>query len=162
ELDFIQEALETSKAAAAPVKVIWSREDDIRNAQYRPVNHHRLQAGLDASGRPVVWTHRIVAPSIMARAHPHPLKKGRDEEAGWGTPPPAGRSRGIAVYKAFESYVAEVAEVSVASDGAVQVHRVVCAVDCGPVVNPSIVEAQMESAIVFGLTAALYGEIAIE
>src|SRR2546430_8901056 len=68
----------------------------------------------------------------------------------------------IAVYKAFESYVAEVAEVSLASDGAVKVHRVVCAVDCGPVVNPSIVEAQMESAIVFGLTAALYGEIAIE
>src|SRR5205814_3806381 len=74
----------------------------------------------------------------------------------------AGRSRGIAVYKAFESYVAEVAEVSVASDGAVRVHRVVCAVDCGPVVNPSIVEAQMQSAIVFGLTPALYGEIAIE
>src|SRR5438445_305769 len=83
-------------------------------------------------------------------------------KAGWGTAPPAGRARGIAVYKAFESYVAEVAEVSVASDGAVKVHRVVRAVDCGPVVNPSIVEAQMESAIVFGLTAALYGEIAIE
>src|SRR5437879_13514049 len=83
-------------------------------------------------------------------------------KAGWGTPPPACRSRGIAVYRAFESYVAEVAEVSVASDGAVQVHRVVCAVDCGPVVNPSIVEAQMESAIVYGLTAALWGEITID
>src|SRR5881398_301208 len=244
ELDFIQEALETSKAAGTPVKVIWSREDDIRNAQYRPVNHHRLQAGLDASGKPVVWTHRIVAPSIMARVFPDTIKNGLDEEAveggvgmpytipnvhvdylltdtgipvgfwrsvnnsynafavesfidelahaakqdpyeyrrdllgkaprhlgalnlaaskaGWGTPPPAGRARGIAVYKAFESYVAEVAEVSLASDGAVKVHRVVCAVDCGPVVNPSIVEAQMESAIVYGLTAALYGEIAIE
>ena len=66
------------------------------------------------------------------------------------------------MYKAFESYVAEVAEVSVAGDGTVRVHRVVCAVDCGPVVNPSIVEAQMESGIVYGLTAALYGEIAIE
>jgi len=244
ELDFIQEALETSKAAGTAVKVIWSREDDIRNAQYRPVNHHRLQAGLDASGKPVVWTHRIVAPSIMARVFPDTIKNGLDEEAveggvgmpytipnvhvdyqltdtgipvgfwrsvnnsynafavesfidelahaakqdpyeyrrdllgkaprhlgalnlaaskaGWGTAPPAGRARGIAVYKAFESYVAEVAEVSVASDGAVKVHRVVCAVDCGPVVNPSIVEAQMESAIVFGLTAALYGEIGIE
>ena len=244
ELDFIQEALETSKAVGAPVKVIWSREDDIRNAQYRPANHHRMRAGLDASGQPVAWTHRIVAPSIMARVFPDTIKNGLDEEAveggvgmpytisnvhvdylltdtgipvgfwrsvnnsynafavesfidelahvakkdpyeyrrdllskaprhlgalnlaaskaGWGTAPPAGRARGIAVYKAFESYVAEVAEVSVASDGAVKVHRVVCAVDCGPVVNPSIVEAQMESAIVFGLTAALYGEIAIE
>src|SRR2546421_4230640 len=81
ELDFIQEALETSKAAAAPVKVIWSREDDIRNAQYRPVNHHRLQAGLDPNGRPVVWTHRIVAPSIMARVFPDTIKNGLDEEA---------------------------------------------------------------------------------
>ncbi len=244
ELDFIQEALETSKAVGAPVKVIWSREDDIRNAQYRPANHHRMRAGLDANGQPVAWTHRIVAPSIMARVFPDTVKNGLDEEAveggvgmpyaipnvhvdylltdtgipvgfwrsvnnsynafavetfidelahaakkdpyeyrrdllgkaprhlgalnlaaskaGWGTAPPAGRARGIAVYKAFESYVAEVAEVSVASDGAVKVHSVVCAVDCGPVVNPSIVEAQMESAIVYGLTAALYGEIAIE
>jgi len=244
ELDFIQEALETSKAVGAPVKVIWSREDDIRNAQYRPANYHVLRAGLDAAGHPAAWTHRIVAPSIMARVFPDTVKNGLDEEAveggvgmpytipsvhvdylltdtgipvgfwrsvnnsynafavesfidelahaakqdpyafrrdllakaprhlgalnlaaskaGWGTAPPAGRGRGIAVYKAFESYVAEVAEVSVASDGAVKVHRVVCAVDCGPVVNPSIVEAQMESAIVFGLTAALYGEIAIE
>jgi len=244
ELDFIQEALETSKAVGAPVKVIWSREDDIRNAQYRPANHHRMRAGLDANGQPVAWTHRIVAPSIMARVFPDTVKNGLDEEAveggvgmpyaipnvhvdylltdtgipvgfwrsvnnsynafavesfidelshaakkdpyeyrrdllgkaprhlgalnlaaskaGWGTAPPAGRARGIAVYKSFESYVAEVAEVSVASDGAVKVHRVVCAVDCGPVVNPSIVEAQMESAIVYGLTAALYGEIAIE
>ena len=244
ELDFIQEALETSKAVGAPVKVIWSREDDIRNAQYRPANHHRMRAGLDANGQPVAWTHRIVAPSIMARVFPDTVKNGLDEEAveggvgmpyaipnvhvdylltdtgipvgfwrsvnnsynafavesfidevahaakkdpyeyrrdllgkaprhlgalnlaaskaGWGTAPPAGRARGIAVYKSFESYVAEVAEVSVATDGAVKVHRVVCAVDCGPVVNPSIVEAQMESAIVYGLTAALYGEIAIE
>ena len=64
-------------------------------------------------------------------------------KAGWGTPLPAGRARGIAVYKSFDSYVAEVAEVSVGSDGAPRVHRVVCAVDCGPVVNPDIVEAQM-------------------
>src|SRR3989454_491639 len=67
ELDFIMEALETSKAAGAPVKVIWSREDDIQHAQYRPANYHQLRAGLDAAGQPVVWTHRIVAPSIMAR-----------------------------------------------------------------------------------------------
>jgi len=244
ELDFIQEALETSKAVGAPVKVIWSREDDIRNAQYRPACRHVLRAGLDGAGRPVAWTHRIVAPSILARVFPDTVKNGLDEEAveggvgmpytipnvhvdylltdtgipvgfwrsvnnsynafvvesfidelahaakqdpykyrrdllgrsprhlgvlnlaaskaGWGTPLPAGRSRGIAVYKSFESYVAEVAEVSVASDGAVKVHRVVCAVDCGPVVNPDTVEAQMQGGIVYGLTAALYGEITIE
>jgi isoquinoline 1-oxidoreductase beta subunit len=244
ELDFIKEALETSKATGAPVKVVWSREDDIRNAQYRPASFHRFQAGLDAGGQPVAWTHRVVAPSIMARVFPDTVKNGLDEEAveggvgmpyavpnvhvdyvltdtgipvgfwrsvnnsyngfavetfidelahaakkdpyeyrrdllgkaprhlgvlnlaaskaGWGTPLPAGRARGIAVYKAFESYVAEVAEVSVGSDGAPRVHRVVCAVDCGPVVNPDIVEAQMQSAIVYGLTAALWGEITID
>ncbi|PYP43407.1 MAG: twin-arginine translocation pathway signal protein [Gemmatimonadetes bacterium] len=244
ELDFIKEALETSKATGVPVKVIWSREDDTRNAQYRPACYHRLQAGLDASGQPVAWAHRVVAPSIMARVFPDTVKNGLDEEAveggvgmpyavpnvhvdyvltdtgipvgfwrsvnnsynafvvesfidelahaakkdpyeyrrdllgkaprhlgalnlaaskaGWGTPLPAGRSRGIAVYKAFESYVAEVAEVSVGPDGAPRVHRVVCAVDCGPVVNPDIVDAQMQSAIVYGLTAALWGEITID
>ena len=244
ELDFIREALETSKATGAPVKVIWSREDDIRNAQYRPACYHKMQAGLDASGQPVAWTHRIVAPSIMARVFPDTVKNGLDGEAveggvdmpytvsnvhvdysltdtgipvgfwrsvnnsynafvvesfidelanaakkdpyeyrrdllgkaprhlralnlaaskaGWGTPLPTGRSRGIAVYKSFDSYVAEVAEVSVGSDGAPRVHRVVCAVDCGPVVNPDIVEAQMQSAIVYGLTAALWGEITID
>jgi isoquinoline 1-oxidoreductase beta subunit len=244
ELDFIQEALETSKAAGAPVKVIWSREDDIQNAQYRPACYHQMRAGLDAGGQPVAWTQRIVAPSIMARVFPDTVKNGLDGEAveggvempyttpnvhvdyvltdtgipvgfwrsvnnsfnafvvesfidelahaakkdpyefrrdllgkaprhlgvlnlaaskaGWGTPLPAGRSRGIAVWKSFDSYVAEVAEISVGSDGAPRVHRVVCAVDCGPVVNPGIVEAQMQSAIVYGLTAALWGEIGID
>src|SRR5207249_1295603 len=83
-------------------------------------------------------------------------------KAGWGTAPAAGggRARGIAVYKAFESYVAEVAEVSVASDGAVEGHRVVCAGDCGPVVNPATGEAQRESAPVLGLTAPRPGRIA--
>jgi isoquinoline 1-oxidoreductase subunit beta len=244
ELDFIQEALETSKATGKPVKVIWSREDDIRHEPYRPACYHRMRAGLDTRGQPVVWTHRIVAPSIMARVFPDTVKNGLDEEAveggvgmpytipnvnvdyvltdtgipvgfwrsvnnsfnafvvesfidelahaarkdpfefrrdllgkaprhlgalslaaskaGWGAPLPAGRARGIAVYKSFESYVAQVAEVSVGSDGTVRVHRVVCAVDCGPVVNPDTVEAQMEGGIVYGLTAALYGEITID
>jgi isoquinoline 1-oxidoreductase beta subunit len=80
-------------------------------------------------------------------------------KAGWGKPLPAGRGRGIAVGQSFGSFVAEVAEVSVGKDGKVRVHRVVCAVDCGSVVNPGIVKRQMESAIVFGLSAALYGEI---
>ncbi len=244
ELDFIKEALEASKAAGAPVKLIWSREDDIRNAQYRPACYHRMQAGLDAGGQPVAWTHRVVAPSIMARVFPDSVKNGLDEEAveggmampyavpnvhvdyvltdtgipvgfwrsvnnsfnafavesfidelahaakkdpyeyrrdllgkaprhlgvlnlaaskaGWGTPLPAGRAHGIAVHKSFDSYVAEVAEVSVDADGTPRVHRVVCAVDCGPVVNPDTVEAQMQSAIVYGLTAALWGEITID
>jgi isoquinoline 1-oxidoreductase beta subunit len=243
ELDFVQEALETSKAVGAPVKVIWSREDDVQHDVYRPACRHRLRAGLDASGRPAVWTHRIVAPSILARVFPNRVKDGLDpeavegaaempyavpavhvdyvladtgipvgfwrsvnnsfnafavesfvdelahaagrdpyeyrrallanqprhrgvlelaaERAGWGAPLPAGRARGIAVWKSFESYVAQVAEVSLDADGTPRVHRVVCAVDCGPVVNPDTVAAQMESGIVYGLTAALWGEITI-
>jgi isoquinoline 1-oxidoreductase beta subunit len=244
EMDFVMEALQVSKAVGAPIKVIWSREDDMQHDQYRPADYHRLRAGFDGSGRPVAWTHRVVAPSIMARVFPDTVKNGLDEEAvegavampysipnvhvdyvmtdtgipvgfwrsvnnsynafavesfidelahaakqdpytfrrdlldkaprhlaalnlaaskaGWGTPLPQGRARGVAVHKSFESYVAEVAEVSVGKDGTVRVHRVVCAVDCGPVVNPGIVEAQMQSAIVFGLTAALKGEITID
>jgi isoquinoline 1-oxidoreductase beta subunit len=81
------------------------------------------------------------------------------EKAGWGQPLPAGVHRGIAVAHSFESYVAEVAEVSVGEDGAVKVHRVVAAVDCGQIVNPQIVRRQVESAIVYGLSAALHGRI---
>ena len=244
ELDFIQEALETSKAVGTPVKVIWSREDDVRNGQYRPANFHRMRAGLGADGKPVAWSHRIVAPSIMARVFPNTVQNGLDGEAveggaelpytvpnlhvdyvltdtgipvgfwrsvnnsyngfavetfidecaaaakadpyeyrrallanaprhrgvlelaatkaGWGTPLPAGRARGIAVFKSFESFVAQVAEVSVSSAGDVRVHRVVCAVDCGMHVNPQTIEAQMQGGIVFGLTAALKGAITID
>jgi isoquinoline 1-oxidoreductase subunit beta len=244
EMDFIQEALETSKAVGAPVKVIWSREDDTQHDYYRPASYHRLRARLDGKGMPVAWSHRVVAPSIMSRVFPDFVQNGLDTEAvegavglpyaianvhvdyvmsdtgipvgfwrsvnnsfngfavegfmdelahaagrdpyefrrdllvnaprhlgvlnvaaresGWGSAPPAGRGRGIAVFKSFESYVAQVAEVSVANDGTVRVHRVVCAVDCGPVVNPSILIAQMQSAIVYGLTAALWGQITIE
>ena len=243
EMDFIQEALEVSKAVSAPVKVIWSREDDMRHAQYRPASHHVMRAGLDASGQPVGWTHHVIAPSIMTRVFPQMVQNGLDSEAvegavgvpyavpnvhvsysmadtgipvgfwrsvnnsyngwvvesfidelayaakrdpyeyrrdllaksprhlaalnlaatkaGWGTPLPAGHARGIAVCKSFESCVAEVAEVSVDAEGVPRVHRVVCAIDCGPVVNPAIVEAQLRSGVVFGLTAALYGEINI-
>src|SRR5204862_1164966 len=84
------------------------------------------------------------------------------ERAGWRTAPAAGRSRGIALWQFGETFLAQVAEVSVRSDGAVRVHRVVCAADCGIVVNPDTLEAQLQGAIVYGLTAALYGEITIE
>jgi len=84
------------------------------------------------------------------------------QRAAWGSAPPAGRSRGIALWQFGETFVAQVAEVSVASDREVRVHRVVCAADCGILVNPDTVEAQLQSAIVYGLTAALYGEITID
>ena len=85
--------------------------------------------------------------------------------AGWNQPAPAGRARGIALHQSFGSIVAQVAEVSLVKGDkglAPKVHRVVCAIDCGTVINPDIVAAQMESGIVFGLTAALYGEITIK
>ena len=84
------------------------------------------------------------------------------EKAGWGKPLPEGRARGIAMRKSFESFVAEVAEVSIEDSNRVRVHRVVCAIDCGIPINPWNIEAQMESAIVFGLTAALHGELTLE
>lgn len=83
------------------------------------------------------------------------------EESGWGTPPPEGRARGIAIAESFGSFVAQVAEVGIEA-GRVRVHRVSCAVDCGLYVNPDTIEAQMESAIVYGLSATLYGEITLE
>ncbi|MGH7688469.1 MAG: xanthine dehydrogenase family protein molybdopterin-binding subunit, partial [Gemmatimonadaceae bacterium] len=244
EMDFVTDALEASKAMKAPVKVIYSREDDVQHDFYRCASRHQFRGALDAKGKPVLWTHRVTAQSSMAHSFPEAVKNGYDpelvegamamayaipnvlvdslnidtgipvgfwrsvnnsyngfavetfademahaagndpyefrrdllgdsprhlrvlnlaaEKAGWGTPLPAGRARGIAVHLSFMSYVAEVAEVSVASDGTVQVHRVVCAIDCGPVVNPAILESQMESAIVYGLTAALWGEIHID
>src|SRR5207247_5563467 len=84
------------------------------------------------------------------------------DKAGWAKPLPPGRGRGIALHESFGSFLAHVAEVSVSREGRVRVHRVVCAIDCGPVVNPDTVRAQMEGGVVFGLTAALYGEITFE
>lgn len=83
------------------------------------------------------------------------------EKAGWGKPLPKGHAYGVAVHESFESYVAEVAEVSI-EDGQVRVHKVVCAVDCGMVVNPDGVRQQLESAVVYGLAAALQGAITLE
>ncbi len=244
--DFVVEAVEVAKAVQAPVKIIWTREDDIRGGWYRPMWYDRLAAGLDVDGNPVAWTHTIVGQSIMAGtafesflvkngidgssvegaaelpyAIPNVLvdlhspkvgvpvqwwrsvghshtgfvvesfldelahAAGKDpyefrrallanqprhlgvlelaaSKAKWGTPLRNGRARGLAVHFSFNTYVAQVAEVSVADDGAVRVHRVVCAVDCGRVVNPDTVAAQMESGVIFGLTAALKGEVTLE
>ena len=105
--------------------------------------------------------------SLLAR-HPRHLAvlKRAAELSGWGTPPPAApdgakTARGVALHQSFGSIVAQVAEVSLAPDKAIRVHRVVCVIDCGFAVNPNLVRQQMESAIVFGLSAALHGEITI-
>lgn len=242
--DYVVEAATIAKAieGRAPVKMIWTREDDTGAGYFRPAFLHRIKGGIDASGNPVAWWHRIVGPALMdgtpfmppdgkdpssfegAADHPYAVANvfvdthfpksgipvqwwrsvghthtafavemfidelakaaGKDpvefrrgllakeprrlgvlnlaaEKAGWGTPLPAGRARGIAVHKSFNTYVAEVAEVSL-EGGKPRVHRVVCAVDCGIVVNPDVVRAQMEGGIAFGLGAALYGQIQID
>ena len=242
EQDFVTDAIETSKVMGAPVKVVWTREDDIQHDYYRPATYNRLTAALDDQGMPSAWRHRIAGPSIFARESkkredngsdwsategalhlpyaipniqvsyarvntavpvgfwrsvassqnayitecfldevaaasgkdPYQLRREllRDQpryrgvlelaasKAGWDTPPPTGRFRGIAVASSFASYVAQVAEVSI-DRGRVRVHRVVCAIDCGMTVNPDTIVAQMESGIIYGLTAALHGEISI-
>ena len=231
-MDYATEAVELAKQIAAPVQVVWTREDDIQNAVYRPATYNVLRGGLDGRGAPVAWSHRLVGPEggsfLLTRGadeliYPVPhfrLERviedpgvpvapwrgvgpsqngwvvesfvdelahaaGKDpyayrrelvaghprlvqvldlaaERAGWSSAPPAGRARGIGLWQFGDTFLAQVAEVSVAGDGAVRVHRVVCAMDCGVVVNPAGVEAQVQSAIIYGLTAALYGEITLD
>lgn len=242
EQDFIIDAVECSIAAGKPVKVIWTREDDVMHDQYRPATYNRLQGGIDGEGNITAWEHRIAGPSILARRFPQAAKKGLDgtstegasnipysfdhalvsyamvnpavpvgfwrsvgssqnafitecffdelaaqagrdplasrlqllaehprhaavlqlaaDKAGWNRSAPAGRARGIAVAEAFGTWAAQVAEVSI-KQGRVHVHRITCAVDCGMIVNPDTIRAQMEGAIVYGLTACLKGEITI-
>ena len=249
ERDFVREAAELAGKIEGPVKVIWSREDDMQHDFYRPASYHDLSAVLGPDGLPEAWLHRIASQSILERnvpgwvpgfltgfagkrdptstegardqpyhvpnarvryakvdlpipvgfwrsvghthtafvvesfvdelahaagrdpyeyrralleAHPRHLRvlEAVAESSGWGSPAPEGRARGIAVAESFGSYVAEVAEVSL-QEGMPRVHRVWCAIDCGTVVNPAIVRAQMESGIVYGLTAALYGAVNI-
>jgi isoquinoline 1-oxidoreductase beta subunit len=243
EADFIGEAVEVSKAMNAPVKVTWSREDDMQHDYYRMVSHARCTAGLDADGWPVVWSSRVSSPSLLARFGP--LKDNFDhrsvesldsvpyaipnilvdyqlvntsvpigfwrsvgasqngfflesfideiatagkkdpyelrrrllsksprhlavletaaQNAGWGKPLPAGRFRGIALVSSYDGYVAQVIEISVnRQERMLKVHRVVCALDCGRIVNPSSIDAQARSSIVYGLTAALYSAITID
>ena len=229
--DFVAEAVQVSKASAAPVQVVWTREDDFQFDSYRSASYHHLSASLTAEGLPATWTHMvaisalpglppadgadvpydIASPTITGSQVPSAVPAGiwrstnysntifalesfidevaaagqRDpyqlrlqllgknprlqgvlqlaaSKAGWGTPLPAGWGRGIAVYTyASNTAVAEVVEVLVGSDASVRVQRVVCAVDCGLVVNPSIAEAQIEGAVVDGLTAALKGQITV-
>ena len=245
--DFVVEAVKVAKAAKNPVKVIWTREDDMKGGYYRPMWYDNLSAGLDREGKPVAWKHTIVGqsiiigspfekmmiekdgidptsvegakeipyaiPNILVDLHSpkvgvpvqwwrsvghshtafvvesfidelaisagedpylfrrrllagHPRNLGVLElaarESGWGSPMPKGRARGIAQHESFGSFIAHVAEVSITPGGRVRVHRVVCAVDCGRFVNPSTIEAQMKSAIVFGLSAALHSAITLK
>ena len=235
--DYIGEGVEIAKAVGTPVKLTWSREDDMQHDTYRPASYSRFVAALDSDGWPVAWTTRIACPSfgglrngvdrtgvegvadilygipnIQVEYHAadagipvsywrsvgysqnrfftesfvdelasaggkDPLELRRRllansprllgaldlaaQKAGWGKPLPAGRFRGIAVANNVGSFNAQVAEVSV-NQGKLKVHRVVCAVDCGQVIHPRIVEQQIESGIVFGLTAALKGSITID
>jgi isoquinoline 1-oxidoreductase beta subunit len=245
EADGAVRAVEIAKQVDGPVKVVWTREEDIQHDMYRPYWFDRIAAGLDKDGKPVVWTNRFAGSSVIARWLPPAFKDGLDpdttegaidlvyslpnfhveyvrieppgiptafwrsvgpshnvfvtesfidelaaaakqdpvayrralldrnprakavldlaaEKSGWGQPLPKGRGRGIALQFAFGSYLAQVAEVEVAKDGTVRVHRVIAAMDCGAVVNPNTVQAQIQSAVNFGLTAALYGEITLK
>jgi len=243
EADFVIDAVETSKAVGKPVKVVWSREDDMQHDYYRPISYARMWGAVDASGKPTVFKQHVVQQSLMKRigglppngvdfisvdgsanlpydipnirveytendpgipfgfwrsvgasfqgfvveafidemaaaAKKDPFEFRRDllgksprhkavlelaaEKSGWSKPLPAGRFRGIAVMDAFGSYLAQVTEVSVDARGAVKVHRIVCTVDTGWVINPDTIKAQMEGGIVYGLTAALKGEITIK
>ncbi len=242
--DFVSEAVRVAKEVKKPVKVIWTREDDIKGGYYRPFWYDRISAGLDAKGNPVAWNHTVVGQSIIIGSpfegamldengidatsvegaadipyeipnilvdlhspkidvpvqwwrsvgHSHTAfvvesfidelahASGKDpfefrcsllakhprhkavlelaaQKADWTKPLEKGIGRGIALHESFESIVAQVAEVSVNMAGRVKVHKVVCAIDCGMVVNPEIVKNQMESGIVFGLSAVLHGAI---
>jgi isoquinoline 1-oxidoreductase subunit beta len=245
EVDGVTRAVQIAMQLEGPVKVVWTREEDIQHDMYRPVFFDRFSAGLDARGMPVAWNHRFAGSSVIARWLPPGFNNGLDpdttegaidlvyglpnlhveylrveppgiptafwrsvgpshnvfvvesfidelaaaskqdpvayrralldksprakavlelaaEKAGWGKPLPKGVGRGVSVQHAFATYMAQVAEVEVSKDGTVRVRRVVCAVDCGTVVNPDTVRAQIQSGIVFGLTAALRGEITLK
>jgi isoquinoline 1-oxidoreductase beta subunit len=244
--DFVSEAVQVAKLVKKPVKVVWTRGDDMKGGYYRPLWYDRISAGLDAAGNLTGWRHTIVGQSIAAgtpfenamirdgvdvssvegavdlpyavpnilvdlhtpksmvpvlwwrsvghshtafvvesfideAAHAagkdpvefrrsllsgHPRHRGvldlAARKAGWGGKLSAGRARGIALHDSFGSFIAQVAEVSVDSKGVVRVHRVVCAIDCGRIVNPDTIAAQMESGIAFGLSAALHGAITLK
>ena len=227
--DYIAQAVQIAKALTPrPVKLIWSREEDMQHDYYRPAVLARMGSALDAEGLPISWTshftgaafldapaatpiYRVADPNILVADAPVHLRTGSwrsvassqhgffmesfiDEVAhaagrdpleyrsallshkprhravleraaamaGWGTALPEGRARGIAIVECFGTTVAEVAEVGIEADGAIRVHRVDAAVDCGIVVNPDQALAQVQGAIIFGLSAALFHEITVE
>ena len=245
EIDGVTRAVQIAMQVEGPVKVVWTREEDIQHDMYRPCFFDRLSAGLDGNGMPVAWNNRFAGSSIIARWLPPGFNNGLDPDttegaidlvyalpnvhveyvrveppgiptafwrsvgpshnvfvtesfidelavaakqdpvayrralldksprakavlelaaakAGWGRPLPERVGRGVSVQFVFATYLAQVAEVEVAKDGAVRVRRVVCAVDCGTVVNPDTVRAQIQSAVIFGITAALHGEITLK
>jgi len=236
-VEYVGEAVEVSKAIGKPVKLTWSREDDMQHDLYRPASYSKFSAALDHDGWPVAWNTRVVCPSFGGLRngvdrtsvegivdleysipnfhvdyHPPDVEipvtywrsvgysqntffsesfldelavaAGKDpfefrrhllaksprllgvlalaaEKSGWGKPLPAGHGRGIAVVNNIGSYNAQVAEVSV-QNGKLRVHRVVCAVDCGHAINPAGIEQQIQSGIVYGLSASLKGAITID
>lgn len=245
EADGAVRAVQIAKHVDGPVKVVWTREEDIQHDMYRPYWFDRISAGLDEKGMPVAWDHRFAGSSVIARWLPPGFQNGLDpdstegaidlvyalpnmhveyvrveppgiptafwrsvgpshnvfviesfidelaaaakqdavayrralldkaprakavldlaaEKAGWGQSLPERVGRGVSVQFVFATYLALVAEVEVSKSGAVRVRRAVCAVDCGTVVNPDTVQAQIQSGIVFGATAALYGEITLK
>ena len=235
--DFVGEAVEVAKAIGKPVKLTWSREDDMQHDLYRPASYAKFTGALDQDGWPVAWDTRVVCPSFGGLRngvdgtsvqgivdfeytipnfhvdyHPPDVdipvtywrsvgfsqncffsesfldelahETGKDplefrrkllsksprllavlelaaQKGDWGKPLPAGHGRGISVVNNIGSYNAQVAEVSV-DKGKLRVHRVVCAVDCGHVVNPAGVVQQIQSGIVYGLSASMKGSITIE
>jgi isoquinoline 1-oxidoreductase beta subunit len=198
-VDYVEQAVKISKAVGAPVKLMWTREDDIRHDLYHPLSYNYVRASLDDPGRFTVRSYkaqgvptgywRSVTNIPDALAHecfldemavaldkdPYQLRLELLPErsravlelaatkADWGTPLPDGWGRGMAYHSTWDvTPVAQVAEVSVDEDGTVRVHRVVCVIDCGTVINPDTVEAQMEGGIVFGLTAVLRGAVTLE
>jgi CO/xanthine dehydrogenase Mo-binding subunit len=230
QADYVADAVRVSRAVKAPVQVVWTREDDMRNDFYRPSTYNVLKGGLGKDGWPVAWSHRVVGassrglviggstppyaiPNMLVESHiketgvpigawravghsqnafvvesfidelAHAAKKDpfefrrnllrksprlkrvlelAAEKSGWGKSLPNGVGRGIAVVEAFGSFTAQVAEVRVEKDGNFKIQRVVCAVDCGPVVNPDTIEAQLEGAVVYALSAAVKDEITID
>jgi isoquinoline 1-oxidoreductase beta subunit len=202
--DYVEEAVKISQAISAPVKVTWTREDDMQHDFYHPLSYNHMSGKTAEGGRlvslprlrkfeatqgiptgawrsvsnfPEAFAHECFLDEIAVESGVDPVELRREllpararavvelaaEKAGWGTPLPDQGGRGIAYHATFGvTHVAQVAEVSVAEDRVVKVNRVVCAVDCGRVINPDMVVAQMESGIAFGLTAALKADITIE
>jgi isoquinoline 1-oxidoreductase beta subunit len=242
DCDYFAQAVEISKAIGKPVKLVWTREDDMTHDFYRPASLTQMAAALDASGKPTALSLKMSSPSVTARMFPPLVKDGIDplmteailvpydipnqsvgtvihdtglrvgylrsvshalnvfanesfidemaaaagkdpyqyrlslldkqpryanvlkiaaQKAGWGKPLPKGRARGIALMEGYETYMAQVVEASI-QNGQIKVHRVVVATDLGRMVNPNIVQQQVESNIVFGLQAALYGNITLK